>query len=71
MHTLTDCVVLEGVTKDEMQIFETLFYGESTSFGPLTIEKCFENPLHLLFNLPKSSFGEHKVTSNKMIACSM
>jgi hypothetical protein len=29
--------ILEGGTKDEMQIFEALFKGVSTSFGPLTI----------------------------------
>jgi hypothetical protein len=40
--------ILEGVTKDEMRIFEALFKGGSTQFGPRTIEKCFENP-HFIF----------------------
>ena len=37
--------ILEGVTKDEMWIFEALFKGVSTQFGPQTIEKCDENIL--------------------------
>ena len=40
--------ILEGGTKDEMRIFEALFKGVSTQFGPWTIEKCFENP-HFIF----------------------
>jgi hypothetical protein len=35
--------ILEGETREEMLIFEALFTGESTQFGPLTMEKCFEN----------------------------
>jgi uncharacterized protein (UPF0147 family) len=35
---------LEGLTKDEIRIFEALFKGVSTQFGPLTSEKSFENP---------------------------
>ena len=40
--------ILEGLTKDEMRIFEALFKDVSTRFGLLTIEKCFEN-LHFIF----------------------
>jgi len=39
---------LEGGTKDEMRIFEALFKGVSTQFGPISIEKCFEEP-HFVF----------------------
>jgi hypothetical protein len=39
---------LEGGTKDEMWIFEALFKGVSTQFGPRAIEKSIENP-HLIF----------------------
>ena len=35
--------ILEGATKDEIRIFESLVRGVSTRFGLLTIEKCFEN----------------------------
>ncbi len=38
---------LEGLTTDEMRMFESLFKGVSTRFGLLTIEKCFEN-LHFI-----------------------
>jgi hypothetical protein len=52
--------IWEGGTKDEMRIFEALFKGVSTQFGPRTIEKGFEkSAFHLLFGLPKSSFGVH------------
>jgi len=40
--------ILEGGTKDEMRIFEALFKGVSTQFGPRTVDKCFENP-HFIF----------------------
>jgi len=54
--------ILEGLTKHEMRIFEALEKGVSTRFGLLTIEKCFEEPDFIfLSNLPKSSFGEHKM----------
>jgi len=36
--------ILEGLTKEEIRIFEALFKGVSTRFGLRTIEKCFENP---------------------------
>jgi hypothetical protein len=39
--------ILEGRTKDEMRIFEELFKGVSTQFGPRAMEK-FENP-HFVF----------------------
>ena len=40
--------IWEGGTKDEMQMFDTLFKGVSTHFGPLTLEKCVEH-LHFIF----------------------
>ena len=36
--------ILEGLTKEEIRIFEGLFKGVRTRFGLRTIEKCFENP---------------------------
>ncbi len=36
--------ILEGGTRDEMRMFDALFKGVSTQFGPLTIEKCIEHP---------------------------
>jgi hypothetical protein len=36
--------ILEGGTKDEIQIFDILFKGVSTRFGQLTIEKPVDNP---------------------------
>ncbi len=45
-------------------MFDALFKVVSTLFGPLTIEKRIEHPaFHLLFLLPKSSFGEHNLFS--------
>jgi hypothetical protein len=42
--------------------FRVLFKGVSTQFGPRTIEKVIrKSGLHLLFLLPKSSFGEHRI----------
>ena len=35
--------ILEGLTKDEMRLFEALFKGVSTRFGLRTIESPFEN----------------------------
>jgi hypothetical protein len=35
--------ILEGLTKEEIQIFEALFKGVSTPFGLRTIEKYIEN----------------------------
>jgi hypothetical protein len=35
--------ILEGGTKDEIQIFEALFKGVSTRFGLRTLEKSVEN----------------------------
>jgi len=40
--------ILEGLTKDEMRIFEARFKGVRTQFGLRTIEKRFENP-HFIF----------------------
>ncbi len=40
--------IWEGETKDEMRIFDALFKGVSTQFGPRAIEKTLENP-HLIF----------------------
>jgi hypothetical protein len=34
--------ILEGLTKDEMRLFEALFKGVSTRFGLRTIESPFE-----------------------------
>jgi hypothetical protein len=36
--------VLEGVTRDEMRMFDALFKVVRTLFGPLTIEKYIEHP---------------------------
>jgi len=47
--------ILEGGTKDEMRIFEELFRGVSTQFGPRSIEKCFEKP-HSSFVPPSKIF---------------
>ena len=35
--------ILEGLTKDEIQIFEALLKGVSTRFGLRTIDKYIEN----------------------------
>jgi hypothetical protein len=35
--------ILEGLTKDEMRLFEALFKGVSTRFWLRTIENPFEN----------------------------
>ena len=57
--------ILKGGTKDEIRISnEALFKGVSTQFGPRTVEKCFKSGFHLLFLLPKSSFGEHRFGSS-------
>ena len=69
--------ILEGLTKDEMRLFEALFKGVSTRFWLRTIENPFENQevifcqsfqnlrlgSILLFILPKSSFGRDKIIS--------
>jgi hypothetical protein len=54
--------IWEGGTKDEMWIFEALFKGVSTQFGPRTIEKGFENP-HFIFcsSFPNLRLGGIKV----------
>jgi len=57
--------ILEGGTKDAIRIFEVLFKGVSTQFGPRTIEKVLRNPIRKGWSgLQKSSFGEHKVSTN-------
>jgi hypothetical protein len=58
--------ILEGVTKDEMRIFEALFKGGSTQFGPRTIEKCFENP-HFIFcySFQNLRLGSIKFSDNR------
>ena len=54
--------ILDGLTKDEIQIFYIPFKGVSTRFGLRTIAKYIEKSgFHLLSILPKSSFGEHKI----------
>jgi hypothetical protein len=55
--------ILEEGTTEEIRISkEALFNGVSTRFGPRTREKSVENPHYiLLFILPNSSFGRHKV----------
>jgi len=65
-HYPSQTQTLEGLTKDEIRISkEALFKGVSTRFGLRTIEKSIENPdFILLFILPKSSFGEHKLDSH-------
>jgi len=40
--------ILEGVTKDEMRIFEALFNGSWPKLSTPALEKCFENP-HFIF----------------------
>jgi len=58
---------LEGTAKDEIRISkEALFKGGSTrflDFWILTVEKCFPGKRLLkgFFDLPYSSFGEHKL----------
>jgi len=44
--------------------FDALFNGVRTLFGRRNFEKCFPGKRILtgLFDLPKSSFGEHKYT---------
>jgi hypothetical protein len=55
--------ILDGLTKDEIQIFDIPFKGVSTRFGLRTIAKYIDKSgFHLLSILPKSSFGEHKLT---------
>ena len=54
-----------------MQRFEALFKGVSTQLGPRTMEKVRRNAaFHLLFLLPKSSFGRGKLSfgENKLHA---
>jgi hypothetical protein len=54
--------ILDGLTKDEIQMFDIPFKGVSTRFGLRTIAKYIEKSgFHLLSILPKSSFGEHKI----------
>ncbi len=58
--------ILDGLTKDEIQIFDIPFKGVSTRFGLRTIAKYIEKSgFHLLSILPKSSFGEHKFVGLK------
>jgi hypothetical protein len=45
--------ILEGLTKDEIQIFDILFKGVSTGFGLRTIEKYIEN-LDFIFVNPSN-----------------
>ena len=40
----TQTKILEGGTRDEMRMFEALFKGVSTQFGPWSIEKYIEHP---------------------------
>jgi hypothetical protein len=48
------------MNEDEMRIFDALFKGVSTSFGPLTIEKSVENP-HFI-----GRSGLHETTERAM-----
>ena len=53
--------ILEGLTKEKIQIFEALFKGVITRFGLRTIEKYIENLDFIFCSIfQKSSFGEHK-----------
>jgi hypothetical protein len=62
--------ILDGLTKDEIQIFDIPFKGVSTRFGLRTIAKYIEKSgFHLLSILPKSSFGEHKIVEKKGTSC--
>jgi hypothetical protein len=64
-HYPSQTQTLEGLTKYEIWISkEALFKGVSTRFGQRSIEKSIENPDFILFILPKSSFGEHKLDSH-------
>ncbi len=56
----------ERGTIDDMRMFDALFKGVSTLFGPLTIEKCIEHPHFIYFLLPTSSFGEHEIVIHIM-----
>ncbi len=50
--------ILESRTNISDRVFKALFAYVSTSFGRLTIEKCFENTVrNVFFGFPKSSFG--------------
>jgi hypothetical protein len=56
--------ILEGRTSRSMSLFEALFKGVTVSikFGLQIVEKCFEKESsNGSFDLPKSSFGEHKI----------
>jgi hypothetical protein len=59
-----------SVCSPNEEMFEALFKGVSTQLGPRTMEKCFlrKSACHLLFILPKSSFGMgkmgHQMTSD-------
>jgi hypothetical protein len=54
----------EGETKDEIRIFASLFKGVSTRFGIRIVENSIEfSTFHLLFILPKSSFGRGKLNT--------
>ena len=56
--------ILEGRTDISEGIFEALFKGEYTVFGKRIAEKVLRK--HVLkgwFVLPKSSFGEHKLSN--------
>jgi hypothetical protein len=61
--------MLESGTKDEIRISkEALFKGVSTRFGRRIVENSVEKTaFHLLFLLPKSSFGEHKISSSSFV----
>ncbi len=55
--------ILEGLTKEKIQIFEALFKGVITRSGLRTIEKYIENLDFIFCSIfQKSSFGEHKLT---------
>ena len=49
-----------GVTKDETNVFDVLFYGVSTWFG-LRVINSRKSTFHLWFIFPKSSFGENEI----------
>jgi hypothetical protein len=57
--------ILEAGTKDVMRIFDLLFTTPWPKSSTHALEKCFlrKSGLHLLFLLPKSSFGEHKLVT--------
>jgi hypothetical protein len=61
IHPNPKATILEGMTRDEMRIFEALFKRMSDRFGLRTIEKPIENP-HFIF-----CFSCHDVAPSNLL----